>query len=100
MKTIKAFVYINPWTTVDSLKSGKQTPVLSLGGRSEYYESEDYSLIGEADVNIEFYDADTIREQQLEALKGALQRERAATEVRQNAILESISKLQAIEYHA
>ena len=98
--TLDAYVYCPRWTHPEQIIKGEAIPTMSINQRSDYFESEGYTLIGRATVTVALYSEDKMREQQLEALKGALQRERAATEVRQNAILDSISKLQAIEYHA
>lgn len=58
----------------------------------------EYVKVGTAHVTIELLDAKEIQNEQLASLQAQLQKERADSQVRQNAILEQISKLQALEW--
>ena len=57
-----------------------------------------WTKVGIAHITIELLDVKDIQHEQLAALQAQLQKERADSQVRQNAILEQISKLTAIEY--
>ena len=57
-----------------------------------------WTKVGIAHISIELLDVKDIQHEQLAALQAQLQKERADSQVRQNLILEQISKLQAIEY--
>lgn len=57
-----------------------------------------WTKVGIAHITIELLDIKDIQHEQLAALQAQLQKERADSQVRQNAILEQISKLTAIEY--
>lgn len=54
--------------------------------------------VGTAQITVELLDAKQIQNKQLAVLQAQLQKERADSQVRQNAILEQISKLQALEW--
>lgn len=54
--------------------------------------------VGTAHITIELLDAKEIQNEQLAMLQAQLQKERADSQVRQNAILDQISKLQALEW--
>lgn len=58
----------------------------------------DWVKVGKAHITIELLDAKEIQNEQLASLQAKLQKERADSQVRQNAILEQISKLQALEW--
>ena len=59
---------------------------------------EDWVHVGTAHITVELLDVKNIKNKQLAALQAQLQQERADSQVRQNAILEQISKLQALEW--
>jgi len=54
--------------------------------------------VGTARITVELLDPKEIQHGQLAALQARLQKERADSQVRQNAILDAISKLQALEW--
>lgn len=54
--------------------------------------------VGTAHITVELLDPKDIQNEQLAALQAQLQKERADSQMRQNAILEQISKLQALEW--
>lgn len=57
-----------------------------------------WTKVGTAEITIELLDPKEIQNKQLAVLQAQLQKERADSQVRQNAILEAISKLTALEY--
>lgn len=56
--------------------------------------------VGTAHITVELLDPKEMQGEQLAALQAQLQKERADSQVRQNAILDQISKLQALEWDA
>lgn len=54
--------------------------------------------VGTAHITVELLDPKDIQNEQLAALQAQLQKERADSQMRQNAILDRISKLQALEW--
>lgn len=54
--------------------------------------------VGDAHITVEILDARAIQNEQLAMLKALLDKERAESQQRQNAILNRISKLQALEW--
>lgn len=56
--------------------------------------------VGVAHITIELLDVQDIQHERLAALQAQLQKERAESQVRQNAILDAISKLTAITYES
>jgi hypothetical protein len=59
---------------------------------------QDWTEVGTAEVTVTFYPRDTVAEKELEGLQAQLQEVRAENQMRENAILDRISKLQAITY--
>lgn len=76
------------------------SPVIWRDGRAEFLEKTGYVHIGAATVTIQLNNLDTMVKSQIDSLNSALQRERADSQVRQNALLDQISKLQALDYVA
>lgn len=95
--TFTTNVYLPRYYEIADVTSGRCLPHFSVG-TSEYYEGEGYPLIGTATITIELHDPQVFVQKQIDALNQQLQRERADSQVRQNAILERISKLQALEF--
>lgn len=58
----------------------------------------DYVWLAEGDLEVEIPDDFDPRAAEIEVLNKQLQKERADSQVRQNLILERISKLQALEF--
>ena len=93
--TMKVTAYYYPsFQDLEEILDGKATPFFSA------LESipKDGVAIGDADVVVTIRSQKEIVQAQLNSLNEALNRERADSQVRQNLILEQISKLQAIEY--
>ena len=99
--TYKASAYMNmKYQTLQSLVDGLTTPMLSDVGGSRYFELEGYARIGTATVTVELHSENEIAASQLEALQKQLQAVRAENQQRENAILDQISKLQALTFQA
>ena len=93
--TLKVTAYYYPsFQDLEEILDGKATPFFSA------LESipKDGVAIGDADVVVTIRSQKEIVQAQLNSLNEALNRERADSQVRQNLILEQISKLTAIEY--
>lgn len=93
--TLKVTAYYYPsFQDLDEILDGKAMPFFTA------IESipKDGVAIGDADVVVTVRSQKEIVQGQLDSLNAALKQERADSQVRQNLILEQISKLQAIEY--
>lgn len=95
--TYQAKAYMSKYDTLDSIAAGKDNPVLTTCGGS-YLESQGYALIGIAEVTVTLHSADEVIQNQISALQAQLQKQRAEAYRAEQAILERISKLQAITY--
>ncbi len=97
--TYTAKAFINPdWReSVETVLAGKCTPSLTTGD-GEYYKGEGYVCIGEATVTIDVIDPNAFHAQHLDTLNAKLQATRAENQKRENAILDQISKLQALTF--
>lgn len=74
-------------------------PVLREKAEAEsYYLNDGWVVIGNATVTVEYLDQEEIQSQRLGALKTKLQTVRAENQKRENAILDQISKLQALTF--
>lgn len=62
--------------------------------------SEDWLEVGTAEITVTFFPRDTVVAKELEGLNAQLQKVRAENHMRENAILDRISKLQALEWVA
>jgi hypothetical protein len=65
---------------------------------SDMSECQDWAEVGEATVTVKLYPHDKIVSKELDGLKTQLQAVRAENQQRENAILDRISKLQAIDF--
>jgi hypothetical protein len=61
-------------------------------------DSEDWTEVGIAEVTVTFHPRETVVAKELEGLQAQLERVRADNHMRENVILDRISKLQAITY--
>ena len=61
-------------------------------------DTEDWTEVGTAEVTVTFHPAETVVAKELQGLQAQLQKVRAENHMRENAILDRISKLQAITY--
>jgi hypothetical protein len=90
--TFNAFAYKDAWHDMEEIESGKQLP--SIWG----FEDKTTTQIGTAVVTVTLFPKAEIHTQELAILNEALQTVRAENHVRENAILDRISKLTAITY--
>lgn len=60
--------------------------------------TEDWTEVGVAQITVTLHPRDVVVEKELSGLKQQLEKVRADNHMRENAILDRISKLQAIEY--
>lgn len=85
------------FSSIESIKKGANTPTLSDGpGNNSYFEREGYAPIGKASVTLTFFSDDEVLHGQLNSLDAQLQAVRAEAQVKENAILLQISKLQSL----
>jgi hypothetical protein len=90
------------YSSLERIKENQECALLcsSAPGTNGYYEREGYAHIGTATVTIELHSEDKILQSQIAALKAQLEAVRADAQVKENAILLQISKLQAITFEA
>jgi hypothetical protein len=62
--------------------------------------TEDWTEVGIAEITVTLHPRDVVVEKELSGLKQQLENVRAENHMRENAILDRISKLQALEYTA
>lgn len=96
--TLKAF--LPDCYNVDCLQDEACIDRLSFTSHGEYLKSQGYPQVGIATITVELFEDKAIVEQKVESLQAQLAKDRAESEVRQNRILEQISKLSALEYTA
>jgi len=104
MKTTLKVWTTNRWndiTHVESLiKEGKTAEALNclMYTNSDMSGNEDWTEVGVAEVSVTFHPREDIVAKELEGLQAQLQKVRADNHMRENAILERISNLQALTY--
>jgi hypothetical protein len=97
------------WTTskwrdldyvLDTLKSGEFDKAASelTYINHDMSDAEDWTEVGIAEITVTLHPRDIVVEKELAGLKQQLEKVRADNHMRENAILDRISKLQAIEY--
>jgi hypothetical protein len=100
---------VKVWTTskwrdlayiLDSLKQGKFDEAVSEMTyiNHDMSDAEDWTEVGIAEITVTLHPRDVVVEKELAGLKQQLEKVRADNHMRENAILDRISKLQAIEY--
>lgn len=94
--TAKAFID-GKYESVEAFKADRCTPLLTQGDGS-YWVKEGHVHIGDATVTVDLFDEKTIHSKQLDGLNAQLQSVRAENQKRENAILDQISKLQALTF--
>lgn len=98
--TYEQSVYLDmKYHRLEEVKEGHaESVMLSSPEGSKYFEGEGYVRIGSATVVLKLDDADEIHRNQLDALNSELAAVRADNQQRENAILNRISKLQALTF--
>lgn len=107
---MKTPVTIKAWATsdwameelLDGLNSGDMTKTVGrlLFSHHDMSNKPGWVHVGTAQITVDILPVDQLQHSQLAALQAELQKERADSQVRQNLILERISKLQALEFAA
>lgn len=98
--TYNATAYLGSYQNLENIVRGDLMPVLAMGDENPYFEGEGYPKIGTAVLTVTLHSNDKIVSGQIEALNTQLQKMRAEHQKAQNAILDKISKLQAITNQA
>lgn len=98
-------VWLTTYSSPDSLTSRDDKALVSattphFPWREDGSGPDGWTLCGTATITYEFCGMDELAANKVVALKAELEKDRAESEVRQNRILEQISKLQALEYTA
>lgn len=96
--TFQAKAYLSQYSSLERVIKGEDMPQITQGGT--YFEKEGYPLIGTVEVIITLHSTDKIVQNQIEALNKQLQQQRADAYRAEQAILEKISKLQALTLDA
>lgn len=94
--TFEAFAYLQKYQSIESVAAGRVLPMITETDKDEYFAEQGYPLIGTVTVTLTMHSPDKIVQGQIEALNAQLQKERADSQVRQNAILNQISKLSCL----
>ena len=89
--TFKANAYKFSFDTLKEIESGETMPFISHHATNE-------TLIGTAVVKVTLFTKDKIHAAELDVLNKKLEATRAENQQRENAILDQISKLQALTY--
>jgi hypothetical protein len=101
--TLKAWT-TSRWTTIDEIMGMIADGNTDRAIRSMSFTTADMSdgldwcEVGTAEITVTFHPRDTVVAKELDGLKSQLERVRAENHMRENAILDRISKLQAITY--
>lgn len=80
--------------------AGLLPTIRALNEMDTYSVERGWVVIGNATVTVDFFDKAEIKSQQMDALKAQLQTVRAENQKRENAILDQISKLQALTFES
>lgn len=105
-RTIKNVpVWLTTYSTPDALTGDNEKSLvgatsLHFPWREDGTGPEGWTRCGTATVTYDFCGEDELVANKVANLKAELEKDRAESEVRQNRILEQISKLQALEYTA
>lgn len=92
------------WRDIDSIGDliahGETTEALSAMTyiNQDMSDTDGWTEVGTAEVTVTFYPRDTVVAKKLDGLKVQLEKVRAENHMRENAILDRISKLQALTY--
>lgn len=90
--TFNAFAYKATYHDMAAIEAGKDMPYIWA------FESKDELKIGTAVITVTLFPKDELHAKQLAQLNEKLQEVRAENQQRENAILDQISKLQALTF--
>lgn len=93
----KGLATIAQWQSVKSIESATDAP-LFVAGEKNTMAAHGYSVIGTATLVVDLYDPKTAHAAKITALQVQLQAVRTESLRQETAILDQISKLQAIDY--
>jgi hypothetical protein len=93
----QAFVFAAKYQSIDDIDNGQTRPMLA-DETNGYFAKQGYPLVGTAEVTVTLHSSDEIVQNQITALQTQLQDARAQAHLAEQAILERISKLQALTY--
>lgn len=93
----KGLATIAQWQSVKSIESATDAPCFVAGDKNTMA-AHGYSVIGTATLVVELHDPKTVQAGKIAALQEQLQAVCAENHRKENAILDQISKLQAIDY--
>lgn len=86
-----------PYMVAKSVEDGSYAPMFTPGDKNNMA-AHGYSVVGTATLVVELHDPKDIHAGKVAALQEQLQAVRADNHRKENAILDAISKLQAIDY--
>jgi hypothetical protein len=106
---LTATATVKAWTTSQWRNIDHITDMIARGETTEAVaammyithdmsDTEGWTEVGTAEITVTFHPRDTVVAKELDGLKAQLERVRAENHMRENAILDRISKLQAITY--
>ena len=95
--TYKCHAYACEWQDIEKIVAGKDTPMLVNDPECL---SERDTYLGEVVVTATYGSKEELAGKQIERLQALLQAARAEAQARENAILERITKLQALTFEA
>lgn len=78
--------------------SPDRMPVVISEFDRDLYIKQGWIVIGDVEMTVSFYTPEKVHAQRLDGLKAELQTVRAENQKRENAILDQISKLQALTF--
>lgn len=96
--TFQAFAYLQKYTSLERVVSGEVMPLI-CSEEGGYFMEQGYPVIGTIECTLTLYSADKVVQSQIEALQAQLQDARAKAHQAERAILDQISKLQALEFN-
>lgn len=94
------------WSGIDEINrlisEGKNDEAISAMTYIDHDMSgvEEWTEVGVAEITVTFHPRDIVVAKELDGLNAQLEKVRAENHIRENAILDRISKLQALEYTA
>lgn len=101
MNTFKATasIYLSPYSSMDAddLQTADSLRSLTVW-ESAYDAPKDYTLVGSAEVTVTIASRDQIMNNKVDSLRAELERDRADSQQRQNALIRKISELEALTY--
>ncbi len=95
--TYECHAYACEWQDIENIVSGKDTPLLTLAPDCL---SEQDTYLGTVVLTATYGTKEELASKQIERLQALLQAARAEAQARENAIMERITKLQALTFES